>query len=115
MEPKLAAEAAYTADEKKALKEQRKKDSKVHFLLYHELDESTFERVSEVKTSKEAWKILSTIYKGVKRVKRICLQTLGGDLEVTHMKDEENISDYYSRLIVIMNKLRRNREKREDV
>ena len=35
-------EAAYTAEEKKALKEQRKKYSKAHFLLYQGLGESTF-------------------------------------------------------------------------
>ena len=52
--PTSEVEAAYTAEEKKALREQRKKDSKAHFLFYQELDESTFERVAEATTSKEA-------------------------------------------------------------
>ena len=95
-EPTPEVEAAYTAEEKKALKEQRKKDSKARFLLYQGLDESTFERVAEAATSKKAWEILATIYKGVERVKRIRLQTLRGDLEAAQMKDEEKISDYYS-------------------
>ena len=33
-EPTPEVEAAYTAEEKKALREQRKKDSKARFLLY---------------------------------------------------------------------------------
>ncbi|XP_020266633.1 uncharacterized protein LOC109842135 [Asparagus officinalis] len=63
-EPTPEVEATYTAEEKKALREQRKKDSKARFLLYQGLDESTFERVAEATTSKEAWEILATIYKG---------------------------------------------------
>ena len=114
-EPTPEVEATYTAEEKKALREQRKKDSKARFLLYQGLDESTFERVAEATTSKEAWEILATIYKGVERVKRIRLQTLRGDLEAGQMKDEEQISDYYSRLLLIVNKIRRNGEKMEDI
>ena len=75
----------------------------------------SFERVAEATTSKEAWKILTTIYKGVERVKRIRLQNLRGDLEAAQMKDEEKISDYYSRLLLIVNKMRRNGEKMEDI
>ena len=108
-------EAAYTAKEKKALKEQRKKDSKARFLLYQGLDESTFERVAEATTSKKAWEILATICKGVELVKRIRLQILRGDIEAAQIKDEENISDYYSRLLLIVNKMRRNGEKMEDI
>ena len=74
-EPTPEVEAAYTAEEKKALKKQRKKDCKARFLLYQGLDESTFEIVAEATTSKKAWKILSTIYKKVERVKRMRLQT----------------------------------------
>jgi hypothetical protein len=53
-EPTVEEEAEYTADEKKTLKEQRKKDKKALFLLYQALDESTFEKVAEAMTSKQA-------------------------------------------------------------
>jgi serine/threonine-protein kinase RIO1 len=66
-------EAEYTADEKKTLKEQRKKDKKALFLLYQALDESTFEKVAEAMTSKQAWEILASIFKGDERVKRVRL------------------------------------------
>ena len=52
--------------------------------------------------------------KRVERVKRIRLQILRGDLEAAQMKDEEKISDY-SRLLLIVNKMRKNREKMEDI
>jgi len=48
-------------------------------------------------------------------VKRIRLQTLRSDLEATQMTDEEKNFDYYSRLLLIVNKMRRNGEKIEDI
>ena len=113
--PLLKVEAAYNVEEKKTLREQRKKDNKAHFLLCQGLDEFTFERAAEAMTSKKAWEIPTTIYKAFKRVKRIRLQTLMGDLEATQMKDEEKISDYYSRILLIVNKMRRNGEKMENI
>jgi len=67
-EPTKEEEAEYTADEKKALKEQRKKDKKALFLLYQGLDEHTFEKVAEATTSKQAREILTSIFKGDERV-----------------------------------------------
>jgi hypothetical protein len=64
-EPTEKEEAEYTANEKKAFKEQGKKDKKAFFLLYQRLDESTFEKVAEATTSKQAWEILASIFKGV--------------------------------------------------
>ena len=57
-EPTPEVEAAYTTEEKKALREQRKKDSNARFLHYQGLDESTFERVAEKTTSKKHRKFL---------------------------------------------------------
>ncbi|KAA8524585.1 hypothetical protein F0562_011008 [Nyssa sinensis] len=114
-EPTQQEEAAYTADEKKTLKEQRKKDKKALFLLYQGLDESTFEKVAEAPNSKQAWEILATIFQGVDRVKRIRLQNLRGEFEALHMKEGEVVSDYFSWLLVIMNGLKRNGEKIDDI
>jgi hypothetical protein len=114
-EPTKKEEAKYTADEKKALKEQRKKDKKALFLLYQGLDEPTFEKVAKATTSKQAWEILASIFKGDERVRRVRLQTLQGEFEALHMKDGESVSDYFSRLLVIVNGLKRNNEKLDDI
>jgi hypothetical protein len=114
-EPTEEEEAKYTADEKKALKEQRKKDKKALFLLYQELDEPTFEKVAKATTSKQAWEILASIFKGDERVRQVRLQTLRGEFEALHMKDGESVSDYFSRLLVIVNGLKRNNEKLDGI
>lgn len=115
VEPALEQEATYSPEQKTALKDQRKKDKKALFLLYQGLDEPTFEKIAEATSSKQAWEILGTIFKGMDRVKRIRLQTLRADFEAVQMKDGESISDYYSRLLVIVNQLKRNGEKIEDI
>jgi hypothetical protein len=108
-------EAEYTANEKKTLKEQRKKDKKALFLLYQALDRSTLEKVAEAMTSKQAWEILASIFKGDERVKQVRLQSLRGEFEALHMKDGESVFDYFSRLLVIVNGLKRNNEKVDDI
>ncbi|KAA8549870.1 hypothetical protein F0562_001554 [Nyssa sinensis] len=115
-EPTLQKEVAYIADEKKALKEQRKKDKKALFLFYQGLDDSTFEKVVEATNSKQAWVIFATIFQRVDRVKQIRLQNLRGEFEALHMKEGEVVSDYFSRLLVMMNGLKRNAiEKSKDL
>ncbi|KAJ0048663.1 hypothetical protein Pint_16358 [Pistacia integerrima] len=102
-------------EQRNALKDQRKKDKKALFLLYQGLDDDTFEKISEATSSKEVWDKLAIIYKGVERVKKQRLQTLRGEFETAHMKEREVVSDYHSRLISIVNQMKRNGEKLEDV
>ena len=76
-EPTSEVEATYTAEEKKALREQRRKDSKARFLLRQVYLRESCQSNDE----QGSMRILATIYKGVERVKQIRLQTLRGDLE----------------------------------
>ena len=59
MEPTTEHEAAYTTEQKAALKDQRKKDKKALFLLYQGVDEGTFEKIAEATSSKKAWRLLA--------------------------------------------------------
>jgi hypothetical protein len=89
IEPTPEQEATYTVGQKVTLKDQRKKDKKTLHLLYQGFDDSTFENIAEAATSKAAWDTLKTIFKGVDRVKRICLQSLKVEFESTHMNEGE--------------------------
>ncbi|XP_058076108.1 uncharacterized protein LOC131224772 [Magnolia sinica] len=114
-EPTTEQEAAYITEQKINLKDQIKKDKKALFLIYQGLDDSTFERINEATSCKQAWETLSTIFKDDDRVKRVRLQILRAEFEATHIKEGENIGDYFSRLLITVNNLKRNCEKIEDI
>ena len=47
------------------------------------------------------------MYKGVDRVKKVRLQKLSDDYESLHMKESESVSDYTSRLLGVVNEMKR--------
>ena len=49
-------------------------------------------------------------YKGVDKIKKIRLQLLRGKFQLLQMKSLKSISDYHTRIMVIVNKMRRNGE-----
>nr|KYP66220.1 Retrovirus-related Pol polyprotein from transposon TNT 1-94 [Cajanus cajan] len=101
--------------QKDSLRDSRKRDKKALCLIYQGLDEDTFEKISGVKTAKEAWEKLKISYKGADQVKKVRLQTLRGEFEALHMKEGELVSDYFSRVLTVTNNLKRNGEKLDDV
>ncbi|XP_042396441.1 uncharacterized protein LOC121986542 [Zingiber officinale] len=94
--------------------EQKRKDKKTLFFIYKALDEATFEKVAEATTSKNAWEILQVAYKGDKRAKSIRLQILRGEFKSLEMKESKSVLDYFTRVLVIVNQLRRNGDDIED-
>ncbi|XP_074350908.1 uncharacterized protein LOC141690146 [Apium graveolens] len=110
-----AAEAALPNAEKTALKEILKKDKKALYIIIQGVDESTFEKISEAKTAKEAWKIFQKSFQGVKKVKKARLQVLRGEFKNLKMKNSENIGEFVTHLKTVTNKMKRNGESLDDV
>ncbi|KAG6485542.1 hypothetical protein ZIOFF_054102 [Zingiber officinale] len=101
----------YSAAQNKVLKETRSKDKTALYMLFRAVDESGFEKIVNATTSKEAWDILETAYKGADRVKQVRLQTLRNELEGMKMKESEGVSDYITRVQTVVNQLNRDGEK----
>ncbi|XP_050876355.1 uncharacterized protein LOC127080067 [Lathyrus oleraceus] len=107
-------EAQLSQGVKETLKESRKRDKKSLF-LYQSVDEDTFEKISNATTTKKAWDKLQTCNKGVEQVKKIHLQTLRGDFERLFMEESKLIFDYFSRVLTVVNQLKRNGEDVDEV
>ncbi|XP_020688719.2 uncharacterized protein LOC110104092 [Dendrobium catenatum] len=108
-------ESSLSQAQKDSLRDSRKRDKKALYLIFQGLDDDSFEKLSDVKSAKEAWEKLQTSYKGAEQVKKVCLKTLRGEFEALHMKEVEVVSDYFTIVLAVSNQLKRNGEKLEDV
>ncbi|XP_059629298.1 uncharacterized protein LOC132271820 [Cornus florida] len=100
-------EATLSQAEKDVLQAMRKKDQKAVMTIHQCLDDGMLQRVASAENAKQLWEILQNSFQGVDKVKKVRLQTLRGEFEALHMKESESISDYFSRVLAIVNQLRR--------
>ncbi|RDX94900.1 hypothetical protein CR513_22665, partial [Mucuna pruriens] len=71
-------------------------DQQALTFIYQSLDETMFNMVSNVSTSKEAWEILKTSLEGVD-------------------KEYESISNFGNRVMMVVNQMKRYEEKMKDI
>ena len=62
-----------------------------------------FKKISSTETTKEAWTILQTTYKGNKAVKDLKLQRLTTSFEEIKMEEDESFDEFYTKLKDIVN------------
>ncbi|KAL4368367.1 hypothetical protein GQ457_05G028310 [Hibiscus cannabinus] len=108
-------ETLLSQQERDALTKTKKKDQQALSLIHQCLDDSMFVKVANANTAKEAWEILQNSLQGVEEMKKVRLQVLRGEFETLRMKESESISDYYSRVVVIVNQMKTYGENIEDV
>ncbi|XP_012828533.1 PREDICTED: uncharacterized protein LOC105949762 [Erythranthe guttata] len=108
-------ETTLSAVEKEALVKSKKKDQQALTRINQCLDESMFEKVGNADTAYEAWEILQTSLQEADKVKKVRLQSLRGNYETLHMAESESVSDHCSRVLAIVNQLKRYGETTEDV
>ncbi|KAL6321847.1 hypothetical protein AAG906_035546 [Vitis piasezkii] len=90
----------------KRLDEMKLKDLKVKNYLFQAIDRTILETILQKNTSKQIWDSMKKKYEGNARVKRSILQALRRDFETLEMKSGECITDYFSRVMSVSNKMR---------
>ncbi|CAM8959850.1 unnamed protein product [Rhodiola kirilowii] len=101
--------------QKKILDEMKLKDLKVKNYLFQAIDRTILETILQKDTSKQIWDSLKKKYEGNERVKRSQLQTLRKEFETLEMKAGESVTDYFSRVMSVANRMRTHGEKMQDV
>ncbi|XP_017609280.1 receptor kinase-like protein Xa21 [Gossypium arboreum] len=94
---------------------QKLKDLRAKNYLFQAIDRSILEMILCKDTTKHIWDSMKKKYQGNARAKRALLQTLRGEFENLHMKPGETISDYFSKIMTIVNRMRTHGEKLGDV
>lgn len=108
-------EATMTEAQQKKLEELRLKDMKVKNYLFQAIDRTILETILKKDTSKQIWDSMKRKYEGNARVKRSILQALRKDFETLEMKVGENVTDYFTRVMSVANKMRTYGEQMKDV
>jgi hypothetical protein len=85
---------------------QRNKENKEKLWIQNSVDDSIFQKIIGIVTSKQAWDILKSAYQGNDRVKIVKLQTLRTHFETLKMTDSENIDQFMTRVMGIVNQIR---------
>ncbi|KAK4433557.1 hypothetical protein Salat_1118000 [Sesamum alatum] len=108
------SEARMSDAEKKRLDAARRSDASALSKIDMSAGKSTFLKISSASTAKEAWDTLEQEFHGDEKVRSINLQTLRRDFQNLKMKDYENIQEYQTRVIEIINQMRMYDEKVTD-
>ena len=71
--------------------------------LFSTVTNKEFRKISSTKTTKEAWTILQTTYKGTKAVKDSKFQRLTTSFEEIKMEEDESFNEFYAKRKDIVN------------
>ncbi|RVW68890.1 Retrovirus-related Pol polyprotein from transposon TNT 1-94 [Vitis vinifera] len=110
-----ATNSPMTDAQKTNIEGRRLKDLKTKNYLFQAIDRSILETILCKDTSQQIWDSMKKKYQGSTRTKRQQLQALRSEFEMLRMKPGESVSDYFSRTMAIINKMRIHGEKMEDV
>lgn len=83
--------------------------------LFQAIDRTILETILAKNTSKHIWDYMKKKFEGHTRVKWSHLQALRREFETLEMKVREGVSEYFSRLLSVANKMRMYGENMQDV
>ena len=92
-----------TNTQKEELKKNRKIDAKALLFIQQGVGNTIFPRIMRASKAKEVWDILLQEFQGDIKVRAIKLQTLKKEFENMKMRENENLKEYFSRFMELVN------------
>lgn len=97
------------------IEKKKEEDEKALYFIQNGLDDSVFPKILAAKSSKEAWDILETNYKGTTtKVNTVKLHTLRMNFENLKMKESESLEQFMTQVMNIVRQLKMNGEEMPD-
>ncbi|GAV72255.1 UBN2 domain-containing protein [Cephalotus follicularis] len=90
----------------KKLKEEKTKNFKALTFLHFAVSNTLFPRIVSAKSAKEAWDTLKEVFQGSERTKAIRVLHLRRQFSNLKMKESEEVKDYISKLMEILNQMK---------
>lgn len=94
-----------TNEQKVSYKDFKKKYYFSLFIIHKCVALDNFKKVGDIDSSKETWDILEKFFGGDEKVKEVRLHTLKRTYERLHMEENERITDFFTRVIKLVNQL----------
>ena len=95
-----------STEQKEMHRENKRLDYKAQVLLHQCVSTNVFQKISQVATLKQAWDILQQVYGNTGRTKKVKLQSLRRQYELLSMIEQETITNYFNRILVVTNSMR---------
>ena len=91
------------------------KDLKVKNYLFQAIDQTVLDTILKKDTAKDIWDAMKKKFEGNARVKRSHIQALRRDFETLEMRYGEAVTEYFSRVMTVANKMQIYGEDMQDV
>eukprot|EP00257_Ricinus_communis_P022345 XP_015582044.1 uncharacterized protein LOC107262202 [Ricinus communis] len=104
-----------TNTQQKELEELKLKDLKAKNYLFQAIGRAIMETILHKETSKDIGDSMKKKYQSPSRTKRAQLQALRKEFEILQMKDDESVTSFFVKTMVMANKMCFHSEKMEDV
>lgn len=88
------------------LTEMNMKDLKVKNYLFASINKTILKTITKEDSSKDIWDSMKTKFQGNQRVQIAQLQRLRRNFEILEIKEEDTISEYVSKVMVVANDMR---------
>ncbi|XP_058103560.1 uncharacterized protein LOC131247144 [Magnolia sinica] len=110
-----ASESVQTDAQRKKNDKMKLKDLKVKNYLFQAIDRTVLDTILKKDTAKDIWDSMKKKIEGNARVKRSHLQALRSEFETLEMRSCEKVTEYFSRVMTVANKMRIYGEDMQDV
>ncbi|CAL2259316.1 unnamed protein product [Prunus armeniaca] len=110
-----ASDSVQTDAQRKKNDDLKLKDLKVKNYLFQAIDRTVLDTILKKDTAKDIWDTMKKKFEGNARVKRSHLQALHREFETLEMRTGEGVTEYFSRVMTVANKMRIYGENMQDV